>query len=166
MSRKILAVSIAAAFATAGAGILHLLMVPGSIYRYAGEGTLFLVGGALQVFWTVPVIRRWGLVWQAIGIGGTVVFTVLWFATHTHSLFGTHAQHMPEMVPQGNVSGKEALHGAGGREGLEVGESPRGLLRIPAIEFLQMAFIGLYSAIAIMDSRRQNKVSYADGEKK
>ncbi|SRR5579885_2310079 len=103
--RKILLVSIVAAATSVIAGILHLMMVPMSISREVDEGILFLVGGILQIFWAVPVIKRWGRIWQIIGIVGTVVFTALWFATHTHSLFGSiPTAHVPENITPGNMS--------------------------------------------------------------
>jgi hypothetical protein len=42
---------------------------------------LFFVGGAAQLFWAVPMIRRWGRLWYGIGIGGTLVFIAIWIIT-------------------------------------------------------------------------------------
>ena len=58
--KRILILSFAAAAATVIAGILHLRMAPGSLSHDFDEGVLFLVGGMLQIFWAVPVIKRWG----------------------------------------------------------------------------------------------------------
>jgi hypothetical protein len=42
---------------------------------------LFFVGGAAQLFWVVPMIRRWGRVWYGIGIVGTLVLIAIWMIT-------------------------------------------------------------------------------------
>jgi hypothetical protein len=42
---------------------------------------LFLIGGLAQVFWIVPTIRRWGKMWDLIGIFGTATFVVIWVVT-------------------------------------------------------------------------------------
>lgn len=71
----------AAAAATAIGGVMHLIMSPNSLGNNLNTGILFLVGGMAQVFWVVPMIRRWGTVWYSVGIGGTVVFIALWAIT-------------------------------------------------------------------------------------
>ncbi len=111
---------------------------------------MFLVGGILQVFWAVPVLKGWGRAWQIVGIGGTVVFMILWFATHTHSLFGPSGAHV-----QHGLAGINSSNG-GHHAGLERdddfprGEARRGLAGIPSIEYIQMAFVGLYAALGVM----------------
>jgi hypothetical protein len=42
---------------------------------------LFLIGGLAQVFWIVPTIRRWGKIWDLVGIVGTATFVVIWVIT-------------------------------------------------------------------------------------
>ncbi|MGI0066580.1 MAG: hypothetical protein ACREAT_07485, partial [Nitrosotalea sp.] len=91
--KKILILSFAATAVTVIAGILHLKMAPGSLSHNLGEGILFLVGGALQVFWAVPVIKRWGRVWQIIGLVGTATFFILWFTDRLHLLPETSPMH-------------------------------------------------------------------------
>jgi hypothetical protein len=71
----------AAAGATAIAGILHLIMAPGMLNFNPNATVLFAVGGAAQVFWAVPMVRRWGKTWYSIGIGGTLVLVALWVVT-------------------------------------------------------------------------------------
>jgi len=71
---------IAAIASTTIAGILHIFMVPRSIDRDVYEGIFFLIAGILQVFWILPIIRDWNRIWYHIGIGGTAVLFVLWFA--------------------------------------------------------------------------------------
>jgi hypothetical protein len=72
-----------AAATTGLAGLLHLALVVNAISHniYTNTITLFLIGGIAQVFWTVPILKRWGRPWYAVGIAGTVVFIALWAIT-------------------------------------------------------------------------------------
>lgn len=157
--KKILIFSFVTAATTVAAGILHLQMAPGSLSHDLGQGILFLVGGMLQIFWAVPVIKRWGRVWQIIGITGTVVFFVLWYASRLHLipenlLGGESSNHVPppREFPRGNATGGEFSRGSAPRGlGLVIGG-----IMVPPIEMFQIAFIGLYSVLAKMISKRQN----------
>ena len=74
---------VAAAVATAIAGIVHLYM-PLSHPRMLGNiptATFFLGSGIAQLFWVIPMIRRWGRIWYYIGIAGTVVLVILYQVT-------------------------------------------------------------------------------------
>jgi hypothetical protein len=71
----------AAAAATAIAGILHLIMTPNILNFNPNGAILFAVGGAAQIFWVIPMIRRWGKVWYGVGIGGTVILIAIWAIT-------------------------------------------------------------------------------------
>jgi uncharacterized membrane protein HdeD (DUF308 family) len=74
---------IAAAVATAIAGIVHLYM-PISHPRMLGNmpvATFFLASGIAQLFWVLPMIKRWGRIWYYIGIAGNVGFIVLYVIT-------------------------------------------------------------------------------------
>jgi hypothetical protein len=71
----------AAAAATAIAGILHLIFASNVIGSNIPSGTFFIVAGIAQVFWALPMVRRWGKVWYYIGIAGTVVLIILWTVT-------------------------------------------------------------------------------------
>jgi hypothetical protein len=55
------------------AGILHILVASNAIGLNFPVGVFFLVAGIAQVFWTLPIVRTWGRVWYAIGLGGTVI---------------------------------------------------------------------------------------------
>lgn len=33
------------------------------------------------MFWIIPMVRRWGIPWYAVGIGGTAVFMAIFFIT-------------------------------------------------------------------------------------
>jgi hypothetical protein len=37
----------------------------------------FLVSGAGQLFWVIPVLKRWSNLWYYIGMGGTVILVAL-----------------------------------------------------------------------------------------
>lgn len=71
----------AAAATTAIAGILHLILAPNMLNFNPNSAILFFVGGAAQLFWAVPMIRKWGRVWYGVGIGGTLVLIAIWIIT-------------------------------------------------------------------------------------
>lgn len=68
---------------TALAGIIHLYLAANSIshHRFGNNAILFLVGGIAQVFWVLPILKRWGKMWYSIGIAGTVAFVAIWVIT-------------------------------------------------------------------------------------
>jgi len=155
--KKILLLSFAAAGATVIAGILHVMMAPRSFSEDLGQGILFLVGGIAQIFWAVPVIRRWGKIWQIIGLVGTVVFVILFFASRYHlipeNVFGApQGNFHPGELPRGNFTGGE----------LPRDHAPRNMgFRLPGdslpIEVCQIAFIGLYAVLGKMYSKKPAK---------
>jgi hypothetical protein len=59
------------------AGILHLMFVPSSIAAGIQYTALFLISGLLQLFWVLPMIRKWGKIWYVTGIVGTAVLVGL-----------------------------------------------------------------------------------------
>ena len=71
----------AAAATTAIAGILHLTLAPNMLNFNPSAAILFFVGGAAQLFWVIPMIRRWGRIWYGIGIVGTLVLIAIWIIT-------------------------------------------------------------------------------------
>ena len=93
---KIQSLVYVAAATTVIAGIIHILLAPHSLSDEVGEGILFLVGGILQIFWALPVIKKWNKIWQYVGIGGTAVLIILWVSTHIHSL--THGRGLGGMT--------------------------------------------------------------------
>jgi uncharacterized membrane protein HdeD (DUF308 family) len=81
--RKYQYLFIAAAVATAIAGIVHLYM-PLSHPRMLGNlpvATFFLVSGIAQLFWVLPMIKRWGRIWYYVGIAGNIAFIILYVIT-------------------------------------------------------------------------------------
>ena len=66
-----------AAACTGIAGILHLMLVPSSIIAGIQYATFFLISGLLQLFWVLPMVKRWSRIWNIIGFAGTVVLVGL-----------------------------------------------------------------------------------------
>jgi hypothetical protein len=71
----------AAAATTAIAGILHLSLVPNVIGRNPNSGIFFIISGIAQIFWVIPMLKRWGRIWYFIGIGGTIILIIMWVIT-------------------------------------------------------------------------------------
>jgi hypothetical protein len=71
----------AAAATTAIAGILHLLLVPNIIGFNVNSAIFFLVSGIAQIFWVLPMVKRWGKMWYYIGIAGTIILIIMWAIT-------------------------------------------------------------------------------------
>jgi hypothetical protein len=70
-----------AAACTGIAGILHLVLVPNAINFNINNAIFFLVAGIAQLFWVLPMIKRWGKIWYAVGIAGTVILIGIWAIT-------------------------------------------------------------------------------------
>lgn len=71
----------AAAATTTIAGILHLIQAQNVLEFSLNFFIFFLVAGIAQLFWIVPMIRKWGRPWYLIGIGGTIVLIILYAIT-------------------------------------------------------------------------------------
>src|SRR5919112_3913918 len=71
----------AAAATTAIAGILHLMLVPNIIGRNLNSGIFFIIAGIAQIFWVLPMVKRWGKMWYYIGIAGTIILIIIWATT-------------------------------------------------------------------------------------
>ena len=71
----------AAAATTAIAGILHLIQASNVLEFSLNFFIFFIVAGIAQLFWVVPIIRRWGMPWYYVGIGGTIVLIILFAIT-------------------------------------------------------------------------------------
>ena len=77
----------AAAATTAIAGIIHVIL--GADSGRINTQILFIVGGLAQIFWVVPMIRKWGPVWYSVGLGGTIIFIMIWVITRIPDNFIT-----------------------------------------------------------------------------
>ncbi|MFB5599687.1 MAG: hypothetical protein ACE5SW_05600 [Nitrososphaeraceae archaeon] len=80
-NNKILLYAVAtAAVCTFIAGVLHLAIVPMFFMQMSTDVTIFfIVSGIVQIFWIIPVIKRWDNLWYYIGIGGTAILIIMWF---------------------------------------------------------------------------------------
>lgn len=56
-------------------------MGPGTLGFNANTGVFFIVAGIAQLFWVVPMIKKWGVPWYAVGIAGTAVLVAIYFIT-------------------------------------------------------------------------------------
>ena len=71
----------AAAATTAIAGILHLTLVPNIIGRNPNSGIFFIISGIAQIFWVIPMLKKWVKTWYIIGIAGTIILIIIWAIT-------------------------------------------------------------------------------------
>jgi hypothetical protein len=81
MVAKINVLYYAAAATTAIAGILHLIQAQNVLEFSLNFFIFFLVAGVAQLFWVVPILRRWVRPWYLVGIGGTIVLIILYAIT-------------------------------------------------------------------------------------
>ena len=96
------------------AGILHLVVashvlggVGGIIGSLVGPGLLtttfnidklgffFLLAGIVQLFWSIPMTKRWGRKWYYIGICGTIALIALYATTKGPNPITTSGINIP-----------------------------------------------------------------------
>ena len=77
----------AAAATTAIAGIIHIVL--GIDARSENMLILFIVGGIAQIFWVIPMVKKWGPVWYSVGLGGTIIFILIYVITRIPENFIT-----------------------------------------------------------------------------
>ncbi len=53
------------------------MLVPSSIIAGIEYTTFFIISGLAQLFWVLPMVKRWGRIWYIIGIAGTAVLVGL-----------------------------------------------------------------------------------------
>ena len=76
----------AAAVSTFIAGALHLAIVPMFFTQMPINVTIFfIISGLAQLFWVIPVIKRWNKLWYYVGIGGTSILIILWIVEVPHN---------------------------------------------------------------------------------
>jgi hypothetical protein len=82
-----------AAATTAIAGIFHLVMAYNTLgIAINNIGIFFLISGIIQLFWVIPMIRRWGKQWYYIGIGGTIALIIIYAVTRVSNPITSAAQ--------------------------------------------------------------------------
>jgi hypothetical protein len=62
----------------------EMLRIPLANSRTLGNmpmATFFLGSGIAQIFWILPMIKRWGRIWYYVGIAGNIVFIILYVIT-------------------------------------------------------------------------------------
>ena len=75
-----------AAASTFIAGVLHLAIVPMFFNKMpANVAIFFIISGLAQLFWVIPVIKRWSNIWYYVGIGGTAILIILWVIVVPHN---------------------------------------------------------------------------------
>jgi uncharacterized membrane protein YuzA (DUF378 family) len=73
------AIFYAAAACTFLTGILHLALVPMFFTQLSLDVMIFfIVSGLAQVFWVIPLIKKWSNFWYYFGIGGTVILIIMY----------------------------------------------------------------------------------------
>lgn len=112
------------------------MLGPNALGFNINQGILFIVGGIAQVFWIIPMIRKWGTPWYAIGIAGTIVFMAIWIITR---------------MPGNPITGRG---------------SPAGNPLAISVEVFEAAFIGLAAAIILYERRESKRLRSQYGEKK
>lgn len=76
----------AAGVSTFIAGLLHLAIVPMFFTQMPINVTIFfIISGLAQLFWVIPVIKRWSKLWYYIGIGGTSILIIVWIIAVPHN---------------------------------------------------------------------------------
>ena len=70
-----------AAVTTFITGILHLTFVPNLIGISGYTSLFFLITGIAQLFWVVPILKKWSNIWYYAGMGGTFILLALWLIT-------------------------------------------------------------------------------------
>jgi hypothetical protein len=80
------------------AGIIGSLVGPGLLnatFSIAKLGFFFLVAGMAQLFWSIPMTKRWGRKWYYIGICGTIALIALYAATKGPNPITTDGINIP-----------------------------------------------------------------------
>jgi len=76
----------AAAACTFIAGVLHLAIVPMFFTQMPlSVIVFFVISGLAQIFWIIPVLKRWSKPWYYVGIGGTAILIILWVIAVPHN---------------------------------------------------------------------------------
>jgi len=51
------------------------------VFENPAVALFFLGSGIAQIFWIIPMLRRWGKMWYYLGIAGNAAFIILYVIT-------------------------------------------------------------------------------------
>ena len=61
------------------ADVLHIALIPLFFTLLTLDVIVFfIVSGLAQMFWLVPVIKKWNKFWYYVGIGGTIILIIMY----------------------------------------------------------------------------------------
>ena len=61
------------------AGVLHIALIPLFFTLLTLDVIVFfIVSGLAQMFWVIPVIKKWSKFWYYVGIGGTTILIIMY----------------------------------------------------------------------------------------
>jgi hypothetical protein len=61
------------------AGVLHIALIPLFFTLLTIDVIVFfIVSGLAQIFWVIPVIKKWSKFWYYVGIGGTIILIIMY----------------------------------------------------------------------------------------
>ena len=61
------------------AGVLHIALIPLFFTLLTIDVIVFfIVSGLAQMFWVIPVIKKWSKFWYYVGIGGTIILIIMY----------------------------------------------------------------------------------------
>jgi hypothetical protein len=55
----------------------------------------FIKAGIAQLFWVLPMVKRWGRKWYFVGIGGTTVLIILYIITRVSNPITANGRALP-----------------------------------------------------------------------
>jgi uncharacterized membrane protein YvlD (DUF360 family) len=79
-------------------GIIRSIVGPGLLtagFSIAKLGFFFLVAGITQLFWSIPLTKRWGRKWYYIGMCGTIALIALYAAAKGPNPLTTSGINIP-----------------------------------------------------------------------
>lgn len=82
-------------------GILHVI-APDALRSTFNLGVFFIIAGIAQIFYSLPMSRRWGRPWYYVGIIGTAIMIILWLASRIPS--GRFPGGFSSLLPIGSIS--------------------------------------------------------------
>jgi len=62
-------------------GFLYLIKFGFSLKDKLDSSNFFIIAGIAQIFWVIPMLKKWGRTWYYIGIAGTIILIIIWAIT-------------------------------------------------------------------------------------